>query len=217
MTEIAKVDPLSQPLTEIQMTYKTLATLMQGPTLPTRYRNSPTGVNDALAAVLIGREMGLGPMESINSLYIVNGQVAMSGKAMSALVHRAGHSIVLEFKDKSVTATAFRRDPYTHQLNAMGDFTFTEADAKRAKLHEKDTYKAYPKIMWSWRAITALCRVYFADVITGMGGYVPEELNIEAPIEAIDDSITVEGEDLAIENATVEVVDVLEAEVLIDK
>ena len=143
----------------------------------------------------------------------------MSGKLMGALVHRAGHAIKVNIKEKSVTATAYRRDPYTHKLEEMGEFTFTEADAKRAKLHEKDTYKAYPKIMWSWRAITSLCRIYFSDVISGISGYTPDELGIEAPVEAIseDFDIALEGEDLALENATADVVDVLDAEVIVDK
>jgi len=221
-TEIAKVDTTTQPLAEMEMTYRTLATLMAGPTMPTRYRQSPTSVNDALAAVLVGKEMGIGPMEAINSLYLVNGQVAMSGKLMSALVHRAGHQIRLDIKDKSVTAHAWRRDPYTKELVDVGSVTFSEADAKRAKLNEKDTYKAYPKIMWAWRATTALCRFYFGDVVSGISGYVPEELNIsvtDAPVEAIPDYVEIEldGEDLAIENATAEVVDILDAEVIVDK
>jgi len=218
-TELAKSSSADIPLAEMEMTYRTLVKLMAGPTMPVRYRQSNTSANDALAAVLVGKEMGIGPMEAINSLYLVNGQVAMSGKLMGALVHRAGHAIKVNIKDKSVTATAYRRDPWTHKLEEMGDFTFTEADAKRAKLNEKDTYKAYPKIMWSWRAITSLCRIYFSDVISGISGYTPDELGMEAPVEAIseDFDIALEGDDLAIENATVEVVDILDAEVIVDK
>jgi len=221
-TELAKSGSADVPLAEMEMTYRTLVKLMAGPTMPTRYRQSNSGANDALAAVLVGKEMGIGPMEAINSLYLVNGQVAMSGKLMSALVHRAGHQIRLDIKDKSVTAHAWRRDPYTKELVEVGSVQFSEADAKRAKLHEKDTYKAYPKIMWAWRATTALCRFYFGDVVSGISGYVPEELNIsvqDAPVEAIPEYVEIEinGDDLAIENATAEVVDVLDAEVIMDK
>lgn len=219
-TTLATTDKAAVPLVDMPVTYNTLKALHTTPTVPKRYRESGTGVNDMLAAVLVGKEVGIGPMEAINSIYMVNGQIAMSGRLISALIHRAGHRIRLDIKDKSVTATGFRRDYVTHQLEEIGSFTFTENDAKKAGLHEKDTYRAYPKIMWSWRAITALARFYFADVVTGMAAYVPEELQVsveDAPIEAIpvdELDLTIEGEDLAIENATAEVIDVLDAEVM---
>jgi hypothetical protein len=204
------------PLSEIPISYNTLKALIGTPTVPARYRSSATGVNDMLAAVLTGREIGIGPMESINSIYLVNGQVAMSGKLMSALVHRAGHQIRLDIKDKSVTATAYRRDYVTHELTKVGEVTFSEADAKKAGLAAKDTYKAYPKIMMGWRAITALCRFYFGDVVSGMAAYVPEEVNIPASTEPIpeDTELVVDGEEIALDNAVMEVVDALDAEVI---
>ena len=136
---------------------------------------------------------------------------------MSALVHRAGHQITLDIKDKMVIATAHRRQP-DGTLMEVGSFGFGDKDAKLAGLHEKDTYKAYPKIMWGWRAITGLCRFYFGDVVSGMAASVPEELNIsaeDAPIEAIseDVDILVEGESLAIETATAEMAGVPDAAV----
>lgn len=217
-TELAVVenDPKSTPLSEVQPTYNTLVRLHQTPTVPERYRKSPTGVDDMLAAVLVGRELHIGPMEAINSLYLVNGQIAMTGKLMSALVHRAGHLIKLNVTAKSAKATGYRRDYLTHELVEVGTVEFTEADAKRADLHTKPNYKAYPKIMWSWRAISALCRFHFADVVSGMGAYVPEEMNIEAPVEAITEEVEllVDGDDLALDNAAAEVVDVLDAEVI---
>ena len=76
-------------------------------------------------------------------------------------------------------------------------------------------------VMYGWRAVSALCRFYFADVVTGTMAYVPEEVGIQAPVEALpsDMEIIVEGEEmpleeLAVENAVVEVVDVLDAEVI---
>ena len=219
--ELATTTPKALvPLSDMPITYATLKALYTTPTVPARYRNSKTGVNDMLAAVLVGKEVGIGPMEAINSIYMVNGQIAMSGKLLSALIHRAGHQIRLDIKPKEVTATGFRRDYVTHELTEVGSITFSEQDAKRAKLHEKDTYRSYPQILWSWRAISALARFYFADVVTGMAAYVPEELNIsveDAPIEAIpvdDVDVTIDSESLEIANATAEVIDVLDAEVI---
>ena len=218
--ELAKQGP-DTPLSEMEMTYNTLIALHKGPTVPARYKNSPTGVNDMLAAVLVGREMGVGPMEAINSIYLVNGQTAMTGKLMSALVHRAGHRIRLEVSGKEVVAVAYRRDEITKTLVEEGRWKFSEADAKKAGLAGKGPYVSYPLVMYGWRAISALCRFYFADVVTGSMAYVPEEVGIDAPVEAIpmDMELIVEGEtleveELAVENAVVEVIDVLDAEVI---
>jgi hypothetical protein len=220
--ELATTNLATVPLKDQEITYKTLQVLYSTPTIPLRYRNSPTGVNDMLAAVLVGKEIGIGPMESINSIYLVNGQVSMSGKLMAALVHRAGHQIRVEIGDKKVTATAFRRDYVTHELTEVGEFTFTEADAKRAGLNDKETYQKYPKSMLAWRAITNLCRIYFSDVTSGMAAYVPEELGVnDIPIEAIplNTDMMIDADDeifdeVVLEGAVAEVVEVLDGEIV---
>jgi hypothetical protein len=193
-TEIKNADIA---LVDQQVTYRTLQTLINTPTVPNRYKESETGVDDMLAAVMVGKEIGIGPMQAINDLYLVNGQVSMSGKLMSAKVHQAGHAIHLDVTAKKAVATAYRRDPYTHKLVEMGSVEFTDADAKRAGLDTKGTYIKYPGIMKGWRAISNLCRVYFADALAGIA-YVPEELDIDAPIEAIPDVVELEVEGEAV-------------------
>ncbi len=182
---------METPLDEAPFTMNTIQMLINTPTVPARYRESQTGVQDMYAAYLVGKELNIGPMEAINSLYLVNGQVSMLGRLMCAQIWRHGHGIKVVVKDKSVTAVAYRRDPETRELYEAGEWTFTEADAKKAYLDEKGTYEAYPKLMWAWRAISALSRIYFADCISGVG-YVPEEVGIEdAPIEPLPDNVMV--------------------------
>ena len=191
-----------------------ITTLSQGPTVPKRYRNKP---NDMLAAVLIGRELGVEPMEAINSLFLVNGQVTMTGKLMSALVHRAGHELHVKLTSTGSTVTCLRRDPYNHELHEVGTIEFTIEDAERADLMDKPTYQAYPAVMMGWRAVSQACRIFFADVLSGVA-YIPEEVNVEAPLEpiALDEfaEIEVDGVDLDAENAVAEVVNTLDADVV---
>ena len=202
---------LSVDVREMPITLKTLKLLSDGPTVPERYQGKPYNM---LAAVLVGREMGVEPMEAINSLYLVGGQTSMTGKLMSSLVHRAGHQLRVNIEETQSTVTCFRRDPLTHNLEEVGSITFTEADAKRAGLAEKPTYLAYPTIMWTWRAISQACRIYFADVLSGIV-YVPEEVGIEAPIEPIpldELEVVVEDSELQEENEVAEIVEQLDAE-----
>ncbi len=208
-SELAVLDVRERPFNMALIT-----ALSQGPTVPQRYANKP---NDMLAAVLVGKEMGIEPMEAINSLFLVNGTVSMSGKLMSALVHRAGHELHVSITKDKATVKCLRRDPYTHELHDVGSISFTTQDAERANLLDKETYQAYPSVMLTWRALSQACRIYFADVLSGVA-YVPEEINVNAPLETIDLDdfavIEVDGVNLDEENAVAEVVNVLDADVV---
>lgn len=200
---------LAVPVTEMPITFKTLQMLATLPTTPERFRNKP---RDMLAVILVARELGVSPMSAINNLYLVDGDVAMKGKLMSALVHRAGHQLRVRIKETEVTVTAFRRDPYSHELQEVGDFTFGNEDAERAGLAGKPAYQNFPTIMWSWRAISSLCRFYFSDVLEGVG-YVPDDLGVTTEVEIIPDEIGIDIEDAeVVDAATAEVVEGLDAE-----
>jgi len=204
------IDIRDQPLDQAM-----IVRMSQWPTLPDRYQGDPAAIH---AAVLVGAELGIKPMEALNSLYLVNGQVSMSGKLMSALVHRQGHELRASIVKQVVTVEAWRRDPYTHELNHQGSVTFGPEDAERANLDQKETYLAYPTVMMTWRALSQCCRIYFADVLSGVA-YVPDEVNIDAPLEMLDvdedlASVTVEGVNLDAENAVAEVVNTLDADVV---
>jgi len=212
LSELAKAEEID--VRERPFTYGLLKRLSRGPTVPERYENKP---DDMLAAVLVGKEMGVEPMEAINSLFLVNGQVSMTGKLMSALVHRAGHELHVKITKEKSTVIAFRRDPYSHELREVGQVVFSIEDVHAAGLQDKPTYKAYPAVMRTWRALSQTCRIYFADVLSGVA-YVPEEVNIEAPLEAVavDEfaSIEVDGVNLDDENMVAEVVNQLDADVV---
>ena len=60
-------------LKDQELTVTTLGHLIDTPAIPDRWESVP----DALAAIFVGRELGLGPMMSLTQLYIVDGQVAL--------------------------------------------------------------------------------------------------------------------------------------------
>ena len=219
MSEETTTDLASMPIGEVPITYKTLGALIKTPTVPDRYRKSESGVNDMLAAALIGREMGIGPMEAIDKIVLINGSKSMYGTLMCAQIYRHGHELRVNVKPKSVTVKALRRDPYTHQLVEQGEWTFGEADAKKAYLSGKDTYEEYPQLMWAWRAISAIARIYFADCLAGIS-YLPEEVGVnDVPVEPLPGyvALDVDGETLEKDEATLEVMEAFpDAEVVGD-
>ena len=111
------------------ITVTTLKALIDTPQIPNRYKT----VGELIATVLTGREVGLMEMTSIREMHIINGQVGMSAKMQHALVHKAGHVMVVEeMTNDRAAITAYRRDPYTHELAPVGSFQYTMEDARLA-------------------------------------------------------------------------------------
>jgi len=219
---VPDVDPMTIPLEDAPFTMRTLQALMETPTVPKRYRNSETGVQDMFAAILHGQEMGIGKMEAIDKLILIDGSKSMYGTLMCAQVYRNHHAIKVKIKTKpkmAVTVVAYRRDPWTHLLEEQGEWTFDDDDAKKAYLDSKGTYEEYPKLMYFWRAMSAVGRIWFADCLAGFS-YTPWEVGVDVPMEPVPDyvELDVDGESIEIENATAEVEAVFpEAEVVIDR
>ncbi len=203
-------------INEQPITLKTLGVLINTPTVPKRYRESPTGVADMMSVILTGRDVGIPDMMALQHIYLVNGQASMSGQLMCALVNRSGHRIKVSWqKDGTAVAEAWRRDPWSKELEMVGLISFGPEDADIAGLSDKDTYKSYPRVMRAWRAISQLCRIYFADCLMGIA-YVPEEVEASDEIEPLPvSSLDVEmPDDVEIENGLAHIDDIIEAEVI---
>jgi hypothetical protein len=210
---------MTTPIDDMPITMRTLQMLMATPTVPERYRKSPTGAQDMMAAVITGRELGVAPMASIRQLYLINGQASMMAQLMAGLVFHAGHRIryVVNLKDKTVTAEAWRIQP-DGEWGSEGGWTFGKADADLAGLSDKGTYLLYPFLMYAARATSGLCRLYFPEVLSGIG-YVPDEINVDVEPEALFPGADIElvGEDDIAETVAVDdVTEILDAEVVTD-
>ena len=136
------------------------------PFVPKGLRGDPASV---LACILTGEELGLGPMQSLRMVNVIEGRPSASAELMRALVNRAGHRVdVVEAKQDRVTLSGTRRD-----TGARATVTWTIQDAQRAKLVTNPAWGKYPRSMLLARATSELCRMLFADVIGGL--YTPEE------------------------------------------
>lgn len=81
-------------------------TFFDSKALPEAYKN----VQQVMMAVQAGKEMGLQPMEAINGLLIVNGQISAWGKTITKLLRRNGWKLSFDDKDDECTLTATRGD-----------------------------------------------------------------------------------------------------------
>ena len=74
-------------------------------------------------------------------------------------------------------------------MSYSGSVVYTLEDAKAAGLAGKQNWKAHPRAMLSWRAITEGAKVYAPDLLGGGKAYTPDELGEEEiPPEALQPS-----------------------------
>jgi hypothetical protein len=136
----------------------------------------PTSVNTpekAMAIILTGRELGIGTMQALRSINVIQGRPTVSAELMLALCYQRvpGFKCDVVSSSESCTVKMRRGNGDTY------DGTFTSDDAKKAGLAEKDIWKKYGAAMLRARAISAGCRVIAPDAIMGL--YTPEEMGAE--------------------------------------
>jgi hypothetical protein len=152
-------------------------------------------------ALQMGAELGLSPMQSIKNIAVVNNSPSVWGDALIALVRRSpvcksiGEPVYTgsgETRMCSITAERTNGDKQTS--------TFGYADAKRAGLLSKDTYKSYPDRMYKHRAFGVIADDLFADVLCGIDtveemqdlAYSQQQPKIasgdDAPLDSLDDA-----------------------------
>src|SRR5262245_1785396 len=141
-----------------------------------------------MACMLAGRELGIGPMQALQKIHIIQGRPTLSAELMASLVRRAGHRIrTIERSNTVATVEGARAD----DPDAAETLTWTIDDAKRAELQSKENWKKYPSAMLWARAVSQLCRQLCPDVLAGMS-YTPDEAG---ETEAVwgDPEVEVEG------------------------
>jgi hypothetical protein len=152
--------------------------------VPAAMRGKPAAV---LACVLTGRELGIGPMQSLKHIAIIEGKPGLSAELMAGLVRSRGHKLrIITRTTTEAEVEGVRADDPQHPLRVR----WTLKDAERAGLctisddgrprardrnNKPMPWEKYPDAVLLARAISALCRALFSDVTAGFS-YTPEEI-----------------------------------------
>ena len=125
--------------------------------------NSPEAV---MVAIQHGMELGLAPMQALQSIAIVNGKPVVYGD--TALAIATAHPAFLDIEEtvegNVATCVVKRRD------RSAVVRTFSEADAKKAGLWGKSgPWQQYPSRMLQMRARSWALRDAFPDALRGLG------------------------------------------------
>lgn len=186
-----------------EMMWKVSQRVTNTPFVPSALRGKPESV---LACILYGAELGLGPMQSLNSIHVIEGRTAMSPELMRAMVARHGHRIDVLKNDNDVCEMKGTRN----DTGSTATVKWTMEDAKLAGLAGKNNWRTYPRAMLMARCTSELCRILFPDVIAGLS-YTPEEI---VSIEGVD----LPAEHIPVEAPVVEEIaeEVVEAEIVVE-
>lgn len=186
---------LAQPLGDLDQAWRAAGILARSRLLPKALiANSPEQTQANVTMILwYGAELGLPPMQAIQSIYVVNGRPQMSGQLWLSKVREAGHNAFIGCKEcddapEAHTGTGARSHRYQADHDGTrctltiirGDSkarhteTFTIEEAQRAGLAGKDVWKSWPKRMLLWRAVTNCATTICPEVAMGYGAEAPE-------------------------------------------
>jgi hypothetical protein len=123
----------------------------------------------AVAIILTGRELGLGPMAALRSIQMVEGKPVLAADLQLGLFKRAGGHATWKTLTATNAALVLR-----HPNGDEHEESFTMDDARIAGLAGKDNWKKYPKAMLRSRVITAGLKSLGFEAMAGV--YDPEEM-----------------------------------------
>lgn len=180
--------PLARPLADLDQAWRAAGILARARLLPEGlYANNPEQTQANVTTILwYGAELGLAPMQAIQSIYVVNGKPQMSGQLWLAKVREAGHRVEnVEHTNERCTIRITRGD-----TGEQWTETFTIEDARNAGLLGKGVWKSWPKRMLQWRAVANCATSICPEVALGYGlqGDEPDEVETTATAlaEAVD-------------------------------
>lgn len=131
--------------------------------VPASYKNKP---EESFVAALMGRNLGLDPLQSLQNIAVINGRPSIWGDGLKAVVMSKPDFEDIEelFDDETMTAICkVKRKNMSWQTR-----TFSMEDAKQAGLTNSPTYKKYPKRMLANRARSFALRDVFPHHLSGI-------------------------------------------------
>lgn len=141
-----------------------------------------TTPEQAVFIIMAGKELGMGPMWSVQNLKIVEGHVSASAEGQLALIRKNCAGVKIEFLAREVTGCRLRAKRPNEEWQL---FEFSLEDAKRANLAHKPNWLKYPRAMLHARCISEMARAMFPDAIAGISSYTPDEIRDFTEMEPV--------------------------------
>jgi hypothetical protein len=194
-------------MTDLDGAYRLSKALAMASVMPDALRGKPS---DVLALMLYGQDLGMSPMQAIQSIYVVKGKPQLSATGWIALAQRAGYRIT-EIESTDERATVEISHPGRPDRKPHRETYTLERAAKAGLVHIKDgkaiarsskgdplPWEAHTQIMLRNRALTTAAKFYCPEVALGFdieGGYdyIPDDTMVEVlPPEVVEDVVVSE-------------------------
>lgn len=162
----------------------------------------------AVVKILAGAEYGLGPIASMRSIHVFDGQTTLHYTLVGAMIKK--HPIY-DYRVQRSDATGAQIEFFEHG-QSVGTASFTIEDAKRAGLLGKKNWRSYPEDMCFGRAMTRGARKFCPVVFDGPI-YVDDEIepmDIVSP-KIVSQQVEAEGEAINYEERRMQISKWLEA------
>lgn len=146
-----------------------------------KYYADCQNVNQAVAKILTGRELGIPPVAAMVGIQIIKGKPQLSATTMAGLIKRSGrYTYAVRKLDETGCEVVFRERTTSGVWAEIGVSTFTMQDAKKAGTQNLDKF---PRNMLFARALSNGFRWYCPDLFLGPV-YVEGELDDTPTTEA---------------------------------
>ena len=143
--------------------------------VPKQYRGKPA---DGAAAILYGAELGLGAIQSLQQVMVINGKPGVEARTMVALLRNHGYTFdVTEDTSTAVTVVGTSPTGETHTSR------WTYEMAEQAGYTKNPLYSKIPGAMLYAKAATEVCRRLGSHILSGIA-YSVEELRLAQPVQA---------------------------------
>lgn len=132
--------------------------------------------DDIFAILVMGAEIGIKPMQALQSINVIQGKPTISPALMMAMIRGRLPGCVIDIKQNEAAKSVTCKTSRSREDLAAGlyyEAVWDMARAERMGLTVKDNYIKQAKTMLTWRAVAESCRMTFPDIIMGL--YAPEE------------------------------------------
>jgi len=163
----AAVQPADFTPRSMQELQQFAETVSQSQMVPRKYQGSP---QDVVVAVMHGMELGLPPLQALQSIAVINGQPSLYGDAALALVKRSGKEAWTqewtEGEGQSFTAYCETK-PVGAPQPTKQHFSWQEAQ-EAGLLSNSGPWQDYPRRMMQMRARSWCLRDAYPEVLSGL-------------------------------------------------
>jgi hypothetical protein len=132
----------------------------------------------AVTIAMMGKELGLSPMQSLCGIYVVNGMAALRGSLMLRLIYERVPGARITILTPPENADEECEVEMQRPNGKAQVFRFTLEDARKAGFLQKPIWQLHTATMLRWAAIRTGARIIFADAIAGC--YMEDEIPSDA-------------------------------------